>query len=239
MNDFFKPYGVISSAYILPVAAAMSCGAKLHSFDETREEPCIRLAVKRGGKTEIETIFQLHEVTSKGEKVRNLLLAYKQLDFGESCAFPENHTIRIAHKVLNERNRLHLWFQKLLSGTITVPLEGFGTNNTRLAAALSSLGNPILGARRISERTVCFYFEDSTELQKFVTAFNKPWGQYDFDEDHPIYHMKGALENRESLIVLLKNASVRVEVKQGGKTFYLPLNASKEKLTGMVQKLNQ
>jgi hypothetical protein len=51
--------------------------------------------------------------------------------------------------------------------------------------------------------------------------------------------MRGALENRESLIVLLNNASVRVEVKQGGKRFYLPLNASKEKLIHMVGKLNQ
>lgn len=239
MQDFFHPRGVISTAYILPAAAVISCGAKLHDYKLTGEEPCVRMAVKEGGKTAIKTIFQFQEATSKGEPVKKLLQAYKNLDFGEPCALPENHVLVLARKVLVERNRLHLWFQKLMLEPIVQPAHGFGTHNTRLAALLSSLGHEIHNARRIGERTVSFFFEPSTELERLAKAFEKPWGQYDLDEDHPLYHMKGALENRESLIVLLNNASVRVEVKQGGKRFYLPLNASKEKLAHMVSKLNQ
>lgn len=239
MDQFFQPRGVISTEYILPAAAVISCGAKLHDYKETGEDPCVRMAVKRGDKTDVKTLFQFHEATSRGEQVKKLLLAYKQLDFGNACALPESHTLVTARRVLVERNHLHLWFQKLITEGIMQPFHGFGTNNTRLAATLSSLGHKIHGARRVADRIVSFYFESSPEIDRFVKAFDKPWGEYDLDEDHPLYHMKGALENRESLIVLLKNASVRVEVKRDGKRFYLPLNASKEKLTEMVQKLNQ
>lgn len=239
MEHFFKPYGVVSTEYILPSAAIMSCGGQLHDHVKTKEEPCIRMAVKEGSKTVVKTIFQFQEVTTKGETVKNLLQAYKDLDFGHPCLLHENHVLVIARKALNERNRLHLWYQKLMSEPVTEVLDGYMTNQTKLAAILSALGHDIRGARRINERGVAFFFEDCAELRSFALAYEKPWGEYVLDEDHPLYHMRGALENRESLIVLLKRASVRVEVKQGGKRFFLPLNASKETLTNMVQKLNQ
>jgi hypothetical protein len=239
MQDFFHPRGVISTGYILPAAAIISCGAKLHDYKVTGEEPCIRMALKEGGKTVTKTIFQFQEVTSKGEPAKKLLAAYKQLDFGESCTLPDDHILRKARLVLNERNRLHLLFQQTMTQPIGVVEEGYITNNTRLAATLSCLGYPVRKAVKVSEKAVAFVFTDSKEIPALAAAFLKPWGQYDFHEDHPLYHMRGALENRESLIVLLNSASVRVEIKQGGKRFYLPLNASTETLTHMVGKLNQ
>lgn len=239
MSDFFKPYGVISTEYILPSAAVMSCGAKLHSFDETGEEPCIRGVIKVKGEPQIKTIFQFHEQTSLGEKVKGLLEAYKQIDFGYTCNLSENHRLRVARKVLVEGQRLRLWTQKLLHEPICAPLDGIHVRNTPLAASLSCLGHEIKGARRVSDSVVTFFFEGSPEIQKLAEAYEKPWGEYDFDEDHLLYHMKGAMENREQLIILLKRASVRTEVKHNGKKFYLPLNASKEKIAEMVTKLNQ
>jgi hypothetical protein len=238
-NGFFHPRGVVSTCYILPAAAAISCGAKLHDYKVTGEEPCVRMAFKEGGKTAIKTIFQFQEVTSKGEPVKKLLEAFKQMDFGRFCPLPDSHVLVIARKALHERSGLHRWFEKLITEPVTHPLLGFGTTNTRMAATLSCLGNDIIGARRISEKHVAFYFQKNAELVQLVAAFNKPALVHDLHEEHPLYHMRGALYNREELVALLKRASTRVEVKQGGKRFYLPLNASKEKLTHMVQKLNQ
>lgn len=239
MEHFFKPYGVVSTEYILPAAAIISCGGQLHDHVKTREEPCIRMAVKENGKSQEKTIFQFQEMTSKGEHVKNLLQAYKDLDFNQPCVLPANHILVIVRKALNERNRLHLWYQKLMTGPVSEVIDGYMTNQTKLAAILSALGHKIIDARRINERGVAFFFEDNAELRSFVLAYEKPWGEYILHEDHPLYHMRGALENRESLIVLLKRASLRVEVKQGGKRFFLPVNASRETLANMVQKLNQ
>ena len=239
MHDQFIPYGIVWTEYIRPAAAASSCGARLHDYREAGEDSCVRKVIKQNGRTEIVTRFQFHEVTTKGEKVRTLFEAHKELDFGRPCNLPANHTLRITRNALAERNRLHLWFQKLIQEPIMQPLDGFGTSLTPLAATLSSLGHKIKGARRTSDRIVSFFFDDAPEIRNLAEAYQKPWGEYLFDENHPLYHMRGALENREQLIVLLKNASVRVEVNQAGKRFQLPLNASPEKLRTMIHKLNQ
>lgn len=239
MQDFI-PYGVVATEYILPAAALISCGAKLHDYKETHEEPCIRMALKRNGKTVELTLFQFQEFTSKGESTRKLLAACKQLDFGVPCSLDEKHALRTALKVLNKRHELHLLFQETMGKPIKSHLlDKLMVHNTKVAATLSCLGYPILEALHLSEKSVGFVFDDSKEIPALVAAFNKPWGQYDFHEDHPLYHMKGALENRETLIILLKRASTRVEIKHSGKRFFLPLNASKEKLAHMIDRLNQ
>lgn len=237
MNPF-QPYGVITTEYILPAAAVISCGAKLHDNEESGEDPCIRCVDSRDS-TKTKTIFQFHEMTSTGLKVRDLFREYKQLDFGKPTTLPEDHVLILARRVLLERNRLHLWYQKLMSEPVMELLGGYGTTNTKFAAALSCLGHEIKDARRIGEGQVAFFFDDNAELRQFEAAFHEPWGQYALAEDHVIYHLRGALENRDQLIILLKRASVRCEVKQDGKTFSVPLNASREKLTNMIHRLNQ
>ena len=116
----------------------------------------------------------------------------------------------------------------------------------KLAAILVSLGVK----RRASDPVTCditypnnvktsqfkFWFEcnepsKEEEAIGFIKAYNKArnWEEFALDKEHPLYWMKGVLENRESYLSEIKHNVQPVKIiNVGNKTLLISERASEE-----------
>lgn len=123
-------------------------------------------------------------------------------------------------------------------------MDNIPTNDIKLAAILIAMGIPtrqsdpvtcvVTNEGGIRKETFTFWFDVSAgkkdEAKKLIDAYQKArnWEEMVLDAEHPLYWMKGALENREVLLHWIrKNVKPMKIIQHGNKTVLIGENASK------------
>ena len=120
----------------------------------------------------------------------------------------------------------------------------WGTTNIKVAAAASAFGAKL----RQSDPVTCIIKEDTGQRQ-FTFWFSisggddakaemeRTWADMKSDPESPIRYVRAALENRETLLGLIKRAEPILSVSRGGQTLLVSERASPELKRAMLKKL--
>jgi len=111
----------------------------------------------------------------------------------------------------------------------------WGTTNLKMASCASAMGcrlrehDPItiiVNEDRSRQATFWFYVDENSKVVR--DNFERPWGKLTLEKEHPLIYIRSALENRETLLALFKQAQPMVTINRGGKTLFVSENASPE-----------
>ena len=120
----------------------------------------------------------------------------------------------------------------------------WGTTNIKVAAAASAFGAKL----RQSDPVTCIIKEDTGQRQ-FTFWFSisdgddakaemeRTWADMKSDPESPIRYVRAALENRETLLSLMKRAEPIMSIQRGGQTLLVSERASPELKRAMLKKL--
>ncbi len=120
----------------------------------------------------------------------------------------------------------------------------WGTTNIKVAAAASAFGAKL----RQSDPVTCIIKEDTGQRQ-FTFWFSisggddakaemeRTWADMKSDPESPIRYVRAALENRETLLGLIKRAEPILSIQRGGQTLLVSERASPELKRAMLKKL--
>ncbi|NDB81996.1 MAG: hypothetical protein EB127_04540 [Alphaproteobacteria bacterium] len=123
-------------------------------------------------------------------------------------------------------------------------LEGYsfwGTTNIKVASAVATFGAKIRKIDPVThiikengEKQITFWFEsgDSGNVKKEMEA---KWNEMTCDEESPIRYVRAALENRETLLGLVKKAEPMQIVEKNNQTLFIPVNATAEKKLAILR----
>lgn len=110
----------------------------------------------------------------------------------------------------------------------------WGTTNIKVASAVAAFGGKLRQSdpvthiiREDGTRQVTFWFESGTG-DKVRAEMDAKWNDMKSDPESPIRYVKAALENRETLLGLVKRAEPIQVLQRGGQTLLVPLNAKPE-----------
>jgi hypothetical protein len=119
----------------------------------------------------------------------------------------------------------------------------WGTTNLKVAAVASALGaelrkfDPV--THQIFEdgsKRVTFWFNTGKGVEA-KEEMEKSWAEMKGDEESPIRYMRAALENRETLLGLVKRAEPVRIIQRGEQTLYVSENAKPELKKALLSKL--
>jgi hypothetical protein len=120
----------------------------------------------------------------------------------------------------------------------------WGTTNIKVAAAASAFGAKL----RQSDPVTCIIKEDTGQRQ-FTFWFSisggddakaemeRTWADMKSDPESPIRYVRAALENRETLLGLMKRAEPIMSIQRGGQTLLVSERASPELKRAILRKL--
>ena len=120
----------------------------------------------------------------------------------------------------------------------------WGTTNIKVAAAASAFGAKL----RQSDPVTCIIKEDTGQRQ-FTFWFSisggddakaemeRPWADMKSEPEAAIRYVRAALENRETLLGLMKRAEPILSIKRGSQTLLISERASPELKRAMLKKL--
>jgi len=120
----------------------------------------------------------------------------------------------------------------------------WGTTNIKVAAAASAFGAKL----RQSDPVTCIIKEDTGQRQ-FTFWFSisggddakaemeRTWADMKSDPESPIRYVRAALENRETLLSLMKRAEPIMSIQRGGQTLLVSERASPELKRAILKKL--
>jgi hypothetical protein len=120
----------------------------------------------------------------------------------------------------------------------------WGTTNIKVAAAASAFGAKL----RQMDPVTCIIKEDTGQRQ-FTFWFSisggddakaemeRTWADMKSDSESPIRYVRAALENRETLLGLMKRAEPILSVSRGGQTLLVSERASPELKRAILKKL--
>ena len=110
----------------------------------------------------------------------------------------------------------------------------WGTTNIKVASAVAAFGGKLRQSdpvthiiREDGTRQVTFWFESGTG-DKVRAEMDAKWSEMKSDSESPIRYVRAALENRETLLGLVKRAEPIQVLQRGGQTLLVPLNAKPE-----------
>lgn len=110
----------------------------------------------------------------------------------------------------------------------------WGTTNIKVASAVAAFGGKLRQSdpvthiiREDGTRQVTFWFESGTG-DKVRAEMDAKWNEMKSDPESPIRYVRAALENRETLLGLVKRAEPIQVLQRGGQTLLVPLNAKPE-----------
>ena len=113
-------------------------------------------------------------------------------------------------------------------------LSFWGTTNIKVAAAVAAFGGKLRSIDPVThivkengERQVTFWFE-SGRGGDVKTEMEAKWHEMKSDQESAIRYVRAALENRETLLGLVKRAEPIQTIQRGGQTLLVPLNAKPE-----------
>lgn len=110
----------------------------------------------------------------------------------------------------------------------------WGTTNIKVASAVAAFGGKLRQSDPVTHiikedgtRQVTFWFEAGIG-DKFKSEMESKWLDMKSDPESPIRYVRAALENRETLLGLVKKAEPIQVLQRGGQTLLVPLNAKPE-----------
>ncbi len=117
----------------------------------------------------------------------------------------------------------------------------WGTTNIKTASAVAAVGGKIRQldpvTRTIKEdgsQQVTFWFE-AGQGGEVKAEMERPWHEMKSDAESPVRYMRACLENRETLLGLVKRAvPVRV-IQRGGQTLLVSENATPEQKRAILK----
>lgn len=110
----------------------------------------------------------------------------------------------------------------------------WGTTNIKVASAVATLGGKLRQTDPVTHiirddgsRQVTFWFECGAgdEARREMEC---KWNEMKGDEESVVRYIRAALENRETLLGLVKRAEPIQIIQRGGQTLIVPLNAKPE-----------
>jgi hypothetical protein len=110
----------------------------------------------------------------------------------------------------------------------------WGTTNIKIASCVAAFGGTLRQSDPVTHvvlengtRQVTFWFNSGggAEAKKEMEC---KWSDMTCDVESPIRYVRAALENRETLLGLVKRAEPIQTIKRGGQTLLVPINAKPE-----------
>ena len=118
----------------------------------------------------------------------------------------------------------------------------WGTTNIKVAAAVAAFGgklrneNPVTRmVREDNSQQVTFWFEADGAGARERKEMESNWADMTSDPEHPIRYVRAALENRETLLGLVKRAEPIQIIQRGEQTLIVPLNAPSERKKAILK----
>lgn len=118
----------------------------------------------------------------------------------------------------------------------------WGTTNIKVAAAVAAFGcklrkeNPVTRmVREDGSQQVTFWFEADGIGAAERKEMEATWLDMASDPEHPIRYVRAALENRETLLGLVKRAEPIQVIQRGGQTLIVPVNAPSERKKAILK----
>ena len=110
----------------------------------------------------------------------------------------------------------------------------WGTTNIKVASAVAAFGGKLRTSDPVTHiikedgsRQVTFWFESGAS-DKIRSEMETKWADMKSQSESPIRYVRAALENRETLLGLVKKAEPIQVLQRGGQTLLVPLNAKPE-----------
>jgi len=126
-------------------------------------------------------------------------------------------------------------------------MESFwGTTNLKVAAAATAFGatlrqlDPVTRIVKADtgQRQVTFWFSSSgPDGDEARAEMERTWGEMKSDKESAIRFVRAALENRETLLGLVKRAEPILSIQRGGQTLLVPEKARPELKRALLNKL--
>jgi len=111
----------------------------------------------------------------------------------------------------------------------------WGTTNLKVASAVAAFGakprpvDPVTRVIRDGQQQVTFWFISDGNGDIARNEMERTWADMQSDQESPIRYVRAALENRETLLGLVKRAEPIRIIQIGGQTLMVPENASPER----------
>jgi hypothetical protein len=117
----------------------------------------------------------------------------------------------------------------------------WGTTNLKVASAVAAFGakpRPVDPVTRVikdgqQQVTFCFISDGNGDIAK--KEMERTWADMQSDQESPIRYVRAALENRETLLGLVKRAEPIRIIQIGGQTLMVPENASPERKKALLR----
>jgi len=109
----------------------------------------------------------------------------------------------------------------------------WGTPNIKVASAVAAFGgkirpqDPVTRLSKNGQTQVTFWFL-SGEADWIKDQMEMPWTQMSVEAEHPLRYIRASLENRETLLGLVKRAEPIQIIESGGQTIIVAENARPE-----------
>jgi len=116
-------------------------------------------------------------------------------------------------------------------------MEAFwGTTNIKVASAVAAFGGKLRQIDPVTtqvfedgRRQTTFWFQANGSGASARDEMERTWAEMKSDDESPIRYVRAALENRETLLGLVKNKVEPIRVIQrGNQTLLIPENAKPE-----------
>jgi len=117
----------------------------------------------------------------------------------------------------------------------------WGTTNLKVASAVAAFGaklrpvDPVTRVIREGQQQVTFWFlsDGAGDIPK--KEMERTWSEMESNDESPIRYVRAALENRETLLGLVKRAEPIRIIQVGGQTLLVPENASPERKKALLR----
>lgn len=117
----------------------------------------------------------------------------------------------------------------------------WGTTNLKVASAVAAFGaklrsvDPVTRVIRDGQQQVTFWFVSDGNGDIPKKEMERTWSEMQSDQEAPIRYVRAALENRETLLGLVKRAEPIRIIQIGGQTLMVPENASLERKKALLR----
>ena len=117
----------------------------------------------------------------------------------------------------------------------------WGTTNIKVASAVAAFGGKLRQQDPVTtqvfedgRRQSTFWFETGAGAEA-KAEMERSWADMQSDSESPIRYVRAALENRETLLGLVKRAEPIQIIQRGEQTLIVPLNAPSERKKAILK----
>jgi len=111
----------------------------------------------------------------------------------------------------------------------------WGTTNIKVASAVAAFGGKLRSQDPVTRfikpdgtQQVTFWFQSDGQGDRVRAEMERNWVNMQSDDESPIRYVRAALENRETLLGLVKRAEPIRVIQTGGQTLIVAENARPE-----------